>query len=160
MSNMALCIFIQLIPRMTSIPCPLSIIRLVLNILPNNSSGTFYTIRSASTRPSRVLIMYGAPEATSDNFAFLAHVEPIKSCDATESNNMMIGCSLKKNVPASTSSSMGITSMVVLLARPNCGAGPLCWPRCWFTMGARARDELSCFTWRQSWVKWPIFPQL
>jgi hypothetical protein len=43
--------------------------------------------------------MYGTPEATSHNFAFLAHVELIKSCDAPESNNMIIGHSLRKNVP-------------------------------------------------------------
>jgi hypothetical protein len=41
MSNMALCLFIQFIPRMTIIPCPIRMIRLVLNNLPNNSSGTF-----------------------------------------------------------------------------------------------------------------------
>jgi hypothetical protein len=41
MSNMALWFFIQFIPRMTSIPCPLRMIRLVLNTLPDNSSGTF-----------------------------------------------------------------------------------------------------------------------
>jgi hypothetical protein len=70
-------------------------------------------MRSASTRPSAILIMYGAPEATSDNIAFLAHVELIKSCDAPELNNIMIGHLLRKNVPTSTSSSMGISSMVV-----------------------------------------------
>jgi hypothetical protein len=41
MSKMALCNFIHLIPRMTSIPCPLRIIRLVLNTLPDNTSDTF-----------------------------------------------------------------------------------------------------------------------
>jgi hypothetical protein len=38
MSNATLCTFIQPIPRMTTIPCPLSIIRVVLNIRPVNSS--------------------------------------------------------------------------------------------------------------------------
>jgi hypothetical protein len=33
-SSTTLCIFIQLIPRMTSIPCPLRIMRLVLKNLP------------------------------------------------------------------------------------------------------------------------------
>jgi hypothetical protein len=53
---------------------------------------------------SGVLIMYGAPEAISVYFAFLAQVALIKSCDAPESNNIVMGRSLRKNVPASTSS--------------------------------------------------------
>jgi hypothetical protein len=65
------------------------------------------------TQPLGVLITYGAPKATSDNLAFLAHVALIKSCDAPESNNIMIGRSLRKNVPVSTSSPMGISSTVV-----------------------------------------------
>jgi hypothetical protein len=87
--------------------------RLVLNIHPDNSSGTFWTIQSASTRPPGVLITYGTPEATSDKFAFLAQVELIKSCDALESNRIIIGRSLRKNVPASTSSLVETSSMVV-----------------------------------------------
>jgi hypothetical protein len=55
------------------------------------SSGTFWTIRSTSTRLLGVLITYGAPDAISVNLAFLLHVELIKSCDAPESNNMTIG---------------------------------------------------------------------
>jgi hypothetical protein len=65
--------------------------KLVLNIRPTKLSGTFQTIRSASTRPPGVLITYDVPDATSLNLAFLAHVELIKSCDAPESSNMMIG---------------------------------------------------------------------
>jgi hypothetical protein len=65
--------------------------KLVSNIYPAKSSGTFWTIRSASTRPLCVLITYDVPDATSVNLAFLALVELIKSCDAPESNNMMIG---------------------------------------------------------------------
>jgi hypothetical protein len=87
--------------------------RLVLNILPDNSSGTFWTIRSASTQPPGALITYGAPETTSDNFAFLAQVELIKSCDALESNRIITGYALTKNVPASTFSPVGISSTVV-----------------------------------------------
>jgi hypothetical protein len=98
---------------MTSIPYPLRIIRLVLKTFPDSTSGTFLAIRSASTLPPGVLITYGAPDATSVNLAFLAHAELIKSCDVAESNNMMIGLSFKKNVPASTSSPMGIPSTVV-----------------------------------------------
>jgi hypothetical protein len=56
--------------------------------------------------------MYGAPDATSDNFAFLAQVKLMKSCDAPESNRIIIGRLLRKNVLASTSP-MGISSMVV-----------------------------------------------
>jgi hypothetical protein len=41
MSKMALSNFIHLIPRMTSIPCPLRTTTLVLNTLPDNSSDTF-----------------------------------------------------------------------------------------------------------------------
>jgi hypothetical protein len=79
----------------------------------DKSSGTFRAIRSASTQPPGVLVTYGAPDAISVNFAFLAHVELIKSCDVLESNNMMIGRSFKKNVPANTSSPVGIPSTVV-----------------------------------------------
>jgi hypothetical protein len=107
MSSTALCPFIQLIPRITSIPSPLNTMRSVSNTHPNKSSGTFQIIRSASTRPPGVLITYGAPDAISVNLAFLAHVELIKSCDAPESNNMTVGRTFKKNVPASTSSPMG-----------------------------------------------------
>jgi hypothetical protein len=42
-----------------------------------------------------------------------AHAELIKSCDALESNNIMMGHSLRKIVPASTSSPVGISSTVV-----------------------------------------------
>jgi hypothetical protein len=58
-------------------------------------------------------MMYGTPEATSYNFAFLAHVELIKSHDAPESNSVFIGLSLRKNIPTSTSSPVGISSGVV-----------------------------------------------
>jgi hypothetical protein len=56
--------------------------------------------------------MYGIPYATSVNLAFLAHVVLIKSCDAPESNKMIIECSLRKNIPARTSPKE-ISSMVV-----------------------------------------------
>jgi hypothetical protein len=55
---------------------------------------------------------YGTPKATSDNFGFLEQVELIKSCDAPESNRIIMGYSLRKNVPASTSP-VGISSTVV-----------------------------------------------
>jgi hypothetical protein len=113
MSNMALCLFIQFIPRMTIIPCPIRMIRLVLNNLLNNSSGTFWAIWPASTRLLDVLITYGTPNATSVNISLLAHVELTKLYDALESNNIMMGRSLRKNVPVSTSSPVGISSMVV-----------------------------------------------
>jgi hypothetical protein len=63
----------------------------VSNTRPAKLSGTFWTIRSASTQPPGVLITYVIPDATSVNLTFLAHVELIKLCDAPESNNMMIG---------------------------------------------------------------------
>jgi hypothetical protein len=84
-----------------------------------------WTSQSKSTRPLGVLITYGVPEATSDNLAFLAQMELIKSCDALESNSTTIGHPLRKNVPASTSSPVGISSTVVCLARPGRGVGPL-----------------------------------
>jgi hypothetical protein len=40
-------------------------------------------------------------------------VELIKSCDALESNRIIIGRSLRKNVPASTSSLVETSSTVV-----------------------------------------------
>jgi hypothetical protein len=80
---------------------------------PASSSGTLQTIRSASTWPPGVLITYGASIATIDSIAFLAHVELIKSCDALESNSMIIGRPLSMNIPASTSSLVGILSTVV-----------------------------------------------
>jgi hypothetical protein len=87
--------------------------KLVSNTCSTKLSETFHAIQSASTRPSGVLITYGAPEATSVNFAFLAHVELIKSCDALEMNSEMIGCSLRRNVPANISSHVGISYVVV-----------------------------------------------
>jgi hypothetical protein len=69
-------------------------------------------------------ITYGAPEATSDNFALLPHVELIKSCDAPELNKIITGCSLRKNVPANTFSPMGIFSTVVLKVDNPVGVGP------------------------------------
>jgi hypothetical protein len=111
--KMALYIFIHLIPRMTSILCSLRTIRLVLNTLPDNSSVTFWAIRSVPTQPPGVLITYGVPNDTSVNFALLAHAELTKSCEALESNNIMMGCSLRKNVLIITSSPVGISSTVV-----------------------------------------------
>jgi hypothetical protein len=87
--------------------------RSVSNIRLIKLSGTFQTIRSVSTRPLSVLITYDASDATRVNLAFLAQVELIKSCDALESNSMMIGRSLRKNIPTSTSSHVGISSTVV-----------------------------------------------
>jgi hypothetical protein len=40
----------------------------------------------------------------SDNFALFAHAELMKSCEAPESNGMMIGRPNSKKVPTSTSS--------------------------------------------------------
>jgi hypothetical protein len=113
MSNMTLCNFIQLILRMTSILWPLKIMRFVWKIRPTNSSETFYNIRLASTRPPGVLITYGASVATSDNLAFLAQMELIKSCDTPESNSLIIGQLWRKNVLICTSSLVGIPSTVV-----------------------------------------------
>jgi hypothetical protein len=113
MSKTALCSFIQLIHKMTSSPGLFSIMRSVLNTLLTNSSGAVWTIQSALTRSPGVLITYGAYVATIDSIVFLAHVELIKSYDAPELNSMIIGCSLRVNVPASTFVPVGISSMVV-----------------------------------------------
>jgi hypothetical protein len=56
---------------------------------------------------------YGTPEATSANFALLAHAKLIKLCDAPASNNIMMEHLLRKNEPTSTSSLVGISSTVV-----------------------------------------------
>jgi hypothetical protein len=80
---------------------------------PAKSSGALRTSRSVSTQPPGVLITYDILEATSDNLASLAQMELIMSCDAPESNNITIGHPLRKNVPTSTSSPVGISSMVV-----------------------------------------------
>jgi hypothetical protein len=85
----------------------------VLNIRLANMSGTLRTIQLASTLPPGVLITYGASVATSHNLAFLAQKELIKSCDAPESKHMIIGRLWRKNVPASTSSPLGISSTEV-----------------------------------------------
>jgi hypothetical protein len=87
--------------------------RSVLNTLPANKSGALQTIQFASTQPPGVLITYGASVATVDSITFLAQVELIKSCDALKSNSIIIGRSLRKNVPTSTSSLVEISSMVV-----------------------------------------------
>jgi hypothetical protein len=57
------------------------------------------TIQSASTQLPGVIIMYGVPVATSVSFAFLAHVELLKSCVAPESNSMIIGHQLRRTYP-------------------------------------------------------------
>jgi hypothetical protein len=44
--------------------------------------GLTVAIRSVPTQPLSVLITYGAPDATSVNFALLAHAELTKSCEA------------------------------------------------------------------------------
>jgi hypothetical protein len=54
----------------------------------------------------------------SDNFALFAHAELMKSCEALESNRMMVGLLNSKKVPASTSSSLGISSTMVWLTWP------------------------------------------
>jgi hypothetical protein len=82
-------------------------------IHPTKSSGALRTSQFASTQPPSVLITYGITDATSVNLAFLAQVEFKKSRDAPESNKMIIGHSLRKNVSAKTSSPVGISSMVV-----------------------------------------------
>jgi hypothetical protein len=51
--------------------------------------------------------------ATSDNFAFSAQVELIKLRDAPELNTIIMGRSLRMNVPANTSSPVVISSKVV-----------------------------------------------
>jgi hypothetical protein len=95
-SRIALCSLIQLIPRMTSIPCPSKTMRWLGNTCPANSSKTSLAIWLATTQPLGVLIMYDGLVTVSVNFALLAHVELTKSCDAPESNRMMTGCSNSK----------------------------------------------------------------
>jgi hypothetical protein len=51
-------------------------------------------------------------------------VELIKSCDAPESNRIIMGCPLRKNIPAKTSSPVGISSTVVLKVDIPVGTGP------------------------------------
>jgi hypothetical protein len=41
-----------------------------------------------------------ASAVTADSIAFFAQVELIKSCDDPESNRIIMGCLLRKNVPA------------------------------------------------------------
>jgi hypothetical protein len=48
-----------------------------------------------------------------DSIASLAQVELVKSYDAPKSNSTIIGRSLRRNVPSSTSSPVGISSVVV-----------------------------------------------
>jgi hypothetical protein len=66
-----------------------------------NLSGTSLAIWLATTWPLGVLIRYGALVIISNNFAFLAHAELMKSCDALESTGAMTRCTNSKNVPAS-----------------------------------------------------------
>jgi hypothetical protein len=68
--------------------------------------------------------MYDGLATVSANFDLLAHATHMKSCDAPESNRMMIGLPNSKKVPTSTSSSSGISSIVVWLTRPLLGVGP------------------------------------
>jgi hypothetical protein len=102
--------------------------------------------------------MYGAPDATSVNLALSAHVELMKSCETPEPNNIMMECSLRKNVPARTSSPVGMSSTVVQLVRPDRCDGPLWWLLCWLAIGAGVRGELICLSRRHSLAKCPTFP--
>jgi hypothetical protein len=43
--------------------------------------------------------MYNGLATISDKFALFAHAEVMKSCEAPESNRMMIGCPNSKKVP-------------------------------------------------------------
>jgi hypothetical protein len=113
MSQRALCIFIQFIPRITFITWPSKIIIMVGNTRPRNSSLILWTIRSTTTRPPGVIIKYDTLVAQSENLAFRAQAKLIKSCDTLEVNKMMMGCSNRKNIPESTSSLAGISVTMV-----------------------------------------------
>jgi hypothetical protein len=108
LSRIALCSFIKLIPKMTSIPCPSKTMRWVWKTCLANSSETSLAIWLATTRPPGVLIMYDGLVTVSDSFALLAHTKLMKSWDTSELNRMMIGCPNSKNVPISTPSPLGI----------------------------------------------------
>jgi hypothetical protein len=69
--------------------------------------------------------MYDGLVTISDNFAFLAQFELMKSWDAPESCKMMMGCPNSKNVPISTSSLSRISSIVVWLTWPLLSVGAL-----------------------------------
>jgi hypothetical protein len=66
----------------------------------------------------------------SANFALLAHVELMKSCEDLESNKMITRCPNSKKVLVSTSSPSGISSTVVWLIWPLLDIGALIWPLC------------------------------
>jgi hypothetical protein len=105
---------------------------------PANSSGTSLAIGFASIQPPGVRIIYDGLVTVSDNSALLAHAEVMKSCDASESNKMMIGCPNSKKAPASTSSPSGISSIAVWLTQPLTDIGALSCP-----LGSITVDVLS-----------------
>jgi hypothetical protein len=72
--------------------------------------------------------MYDGLATVSANFDLFAHAALMKSCDAPESNMMMIGCPNSKKVPTSTSSPSGISSTMVWLTQPLISVGALSCP--------------------------------
>jgi hypothetical protein len=94
-------------------------IGMVINTHSASLSRIGLTIRSATIRRLGVLIEYGAFVAQIVSLVLSAQARLMKSCEAPELNNIMIGCSNKKNVPTRTSSLGGISSTVVKLARPT-----------------------------------------
>jgi hypothetical protein len=73
--------------------------RWVGNTCPANSSGTSLAIRFATIQTPGFLITFDGLATVSDNFALLAHAELTKSCEAPESNRMMIGLPYNKKYP-------------------------------------------------------------
>jgi hypothetical protein len=67
--------------------------------------------------------MYDGLTTVSAKFDLLAHAALMMSCEAPESNRMMMGCPNSKKLPTSTSPS-GISSTVVWLTQPFLGVGP------------------------------------
>jgi hypothetical protein len=134
--------------------------RWVGNTYCANSSRTSLAIWFARTHPLGVLITYDGLAIVSANFNLLAHATLMKSCDAPESNRMMIGRPNSKKVPTSTSSPSGISSSVVWLTRLLHGVGALIWLLYWITIDAETLGALPLLGSGHYIAKCSTHPQL
>jgi hypothetical protein len=74
--------------------------------------------------------MYDGLVTVSATFDLVAHTALMKSCDAPESNRMIIGHPNSKKASTCTSSPSGISLTVVWLTQLVLSVGALTWPHC------------------------------
>jgi hypothetical protein len=117
-SSTTLCRFIQSIPRMTSMPSNLKMIRSVSTVLLPNSKGTPLVTNSEEMFLPAVLIVNASLVLQEFSPTLLSVFPFMKLCVAPESNNTQIGLPRIENVPIITSAPPGISPIEVKLSLP------------------------------------------